>query len=345
MNEKLNEKIDLFPRTRFMGSKQKLLRFIYENVSDIKGEKVLDAFSGSGCVSYLFKAMGKEVETNDFLKYSFVIALATIENNYYKLSQNDIKLLLKDNKSHEGFISRTFEGLYFTDIDNLFLDQTYANIELLENPYKKALALASLARACVKKRPRGIFTYVGMRYDDGRNDIKLSMKEHFKKSIAQFNSCVFDNGRKNRAFNKDIFNLDDADYDIVYFDPPYCSLYSDNDYSRRYHFVEGLMSNWEHVKINPKTKTKKFSRFLSPFDSKQSVYDAFERIFKKFEDSVLIVSYSSNSLPTFEEMIEIMKKYKSKVVVEEFNHKYSFGNQKNDLENNTVKEYLFIGKD
>ena len=69
-----------------------------------------------------------------------------------------------------------------------------------------------------------------------------------------------------------------------------------------------------------------------------------EAIIKKFAKSILIVSYSSNSLPTQDEMVAIMAKYKKHVEVIPIDYKYSFGNQ-NDAKThrNTVKEYLFVG--
>jgi DNA adenine methylase len=345
MNEIKIHEHNQFPPTRFMGSKRKLLDFIYDNVRQFEGERVLDAFSGSGCVSYMFKSMGKEVISNDFLQYSYNITKATIENNCSRLSHDDISNLNSTNREHDDFVLKKFRNLYFSDDDNKIIDQIYHNIQFLDNEYKKAIALSSLARACIKKRARGIFTYTGNRYDDGRRDLNIPLQKQFMESIELFNASVFDNGKCNKAHNLDVFNLPDEEYDLVYLDPPYCSLHSDNDYSRRYHFVEGLMSYWTHVKINESTKTKKFNKFLTPFDSKVTVYDAFDRLFQKYSDSNIVISYSSNSLPTMDEMILLLKRYKQSVRVSEFSHKYSFGNQKLNIENNKVKEYLFIGTD
>ena len=47
----------LYPSTRFMGSKKKLLPSIYEIVSQLDYDTAVDAFSGSGVVSYLFKTL------------------------------------------------------------------------------------------------------------------------------------------------------------------------------------------------------------------------------------------------------------------------------------------------
>ena len=345
MDDDLKNKLKLFPRTRYMGSKQKLTSFIYDNVKDLHFDTALDAFSGSGSVSFLFKVMGKEVHTNDFLKYSYFMTKALIENNNITLTTDDINSLLYKNHNNQRFISTNFKGLYFTDEENIFIDNTYANIKKINNQYKQALALAALARACVKKRARGIFTFTGMRYDDGRPDLQISIENHFVEAIKQFNKAVFDNQQNNKSFNQEVFALEKTDYDLVYIDPPYVTQSSDNDYSRRYHFVEGLMSYWSHVKINYNTSTKKFDKIKTPFESKSSIYMAFDNLFKKFNNSILVVSYSSTSIPTMEEMIKIMKKYKKNVSILGLTHRYSFGNQKKGLKNNVVKEYLFIGTD
>src|SRR5205807_6755386 len=60
-----------FPPTRFMGSKRGILTHIWDAVKSFPFNTVLDAFSGSGCVSYMFKSQGKSVISNDFLKYSY----------------------------------------------------------------------------------------------------------------------------------------------------------------------------------------------------------------------------------------------------------------------------------
>ncbi|MBL7038868.1 MAG: hypothetical protein ISR77_09580 [Pirellulaceae bacterium] len=44
-----------FPQLRFMGSKFRLLLWIYDVLTEFEFDTVLDAFSGSGCVSYLLR--------------------------------------------------------------------------------------------------------------------------------------------------------------------------------------------------------------------------------------------------------------------------------------------------
>lgn len=332
-----------FPGTRYMGSKYKLLPFLWDSIKDLEFKSALDAFSGSGCVSYMLKQKGIKVYSNDFMSFSSNIAKSIVENSKTKIKEEDIKKLLAKNKKAGKFILTTFQGLYFNDEDNMFLDNLVANINLMEDNYKKSIAYAAITRACMKKRARGIFTYTGERYDDGRRDLQLSLKEHFLENIENFNEAVFDNGQINLSFNKDIFDVD-INADLVYFDPPYLTSKSDNDYVRRYHFVEGLIKNWEGVEIDLSTKTKKFKKYPSPFDSKSTVNDALDKLFSKFQKSILVVSYSSNSIPSKEEMIEILGRYKTNVELKEIDYKYSFGNQNHKVgdNSNNVKEYLFI---
>lgn len=339
----------VFPDTRYMGSKKVLLQFIWDTVKQLKFQSVLDAFSGSSCVSHLFKVHGKQVLTNDHLEYAYHIANATVANNRERLNDADLELLLRPNRRRRQFIQRTFKGMYFSDDDNKFLDNVSANIRDMESSHKRSLAIAALCRACVKRRPRGIFTFVGLdKYDDGRLDLRLHLREHFLRAVAEFNRAVYDNESQCVAYNEDIFDLQIPAPDLVYLDPPYVTPHSDNDYLRRYHFVEGLCSYWERPgsEILHHTKTKKLRRYPTPFASKTTIYDAFERLVEKFASSTIVISYSSNCLPNRGELIDILKNHRRAVTVKKFSHRYSFGTHNHKIGNltNLVDEYLFVAR-
>jgi DNA adenine methylase len=235
--------------------------------------------------------------------------------------------------------------LYFSDDENEFIDRLRRNISLLENETDRAIAKSSLIRACMKKRARGIFTYVGPRYNDGRQDLKTSLTDHFVEATELFNAAVFGNGKKNITSRRDALSVRPVDNSLVYIDPPYFSKHSDNEYVRRYHFVEGLACDWDGVEIQENTITKKFKSYPTPFSTRDGTHKAFQILFEKHRDSILLVSYSSNSLPTQDEIIELMSRYKSTVEVVPIEHRYSFGNQRDKITDNrnSVQEYLFIG--
>lgn len=342
--KKTENQFENFPGTRYMGSKNKIVLDLWEIIKGYDFNSFYDAFSGSNVVGYYMKCMGKQVLTNDFMAMSYHISKAIIENHDQRITKEELEFLLK-NQNENRFITNKFKGIYFSDLDNLFLDQVRENINHLGNQYKKSIALSALVRACMKKRPRGIFTFVGHRYDDGRKDLQDTLEEHFTNNIEIFNNSVFENNKENKSYNLRTEELN-IDADLVYLDPPYFSPKSDNDYVRRYHFVEGLVKNWDDLTIQENTKTKKFKSYPSPFANKLNTYAEFDKLFCRFKNSIIVVSYSSNSLPTKDELIEMMLKYKEDVKVYEIDHLYSFGNQAHKLgnTNNRVKEYLFIGK-
>lgn len=337
--------VNAYPSTRYMGSKEKLLPFIRDAVSGLRFDTAIDLFAGSGVVGYMFKAMGKQVLSNDYMSMSSTFAKAMIENNGSTLSYDDARTLLVRATDATDFVERTFQGLYYTDDENRLIDTVRHNIAGIGDEHRRAVAMAALIRACLKKRARGIFTYTGLRYDDGRADLKMSFEEQFLKAVEVVNAAVFDNGRNNVARRGDAMSLKVA-ADLVYLDPPYYSPLSDNEYVRRYHFVEGLARNWEGVELQEHTKTKKFKSYPTPFSTRAGAIEAFDVLFRKLRKSILVVSYSSNSMPTRDEIIDLMSKYKKKVEVIDIDHRYSFANQghKTDDNRNAVKEYLFIGR-
>lgn len=344
LREPLSPQVAAYPPTRFMGSKNKLLTQIWDVVSQFKFNTAVDLFAGSGIVGYMLKAQGKSVISNDYMALSATFTRAMIENNTVTLSCAEARDLMVQQNFVDRFVENTFHGLYYSDADNRFIDILRSNIALLKDPYKQAIAMTALIRACIKKRPRGIFTYTGERYNDGRKDLQKSFEQQFLEAVDIVNNAVFDNGQPCKSIHGDAMAFKDTDVDLVYMDPPYYSPLSDNEYVRRYHFVEGLARNWQGVEIQEHTQTKKFRSYPTPFSTRIGATYAFDTLFKKFADSILIVSYSSNSQPSKEEILSIIAKYKKHVEVIPIDYKYSFGNQSDAKSHrNNVKEYLFIG--
>ena len=344
ISSSLSDQMLKFPTTRYMGSKNKILPYIRDITREFDFSSAIDLFSGSGIVSYMLKSEGKAVISNDYMALGSTFSKALIENNSEILPLKLAKKLLCKNEKNDKFVQSNFKDLYFADEENILIDNIRANIRGLRNPYKKALALSALCRACTKKRPRGIFTYTGNRYDDGRKDLKTSLEDHFINAVDIFNNAVFDNKKINLSIRKDAMNLNNSG-NFVYMDPPYYSLCSDNEYIRRYHFTEGICCNWEGVEMQWHTKTKKFKNYPTPFSNKENAKDAFDKLFDKYKKSIILVSYSSNCLPTLDEMVEMLAKYKKNVDVLLIDYKYSFANQKENMSSNKnkVKEYLFLG--
>jgi len=340
-----------FPMLRYMGSKARLVPWIHDVLAGLDFATALDAFSGSGCVSYLLKAMGKETTANDFLLFPTVIAQATISNSTHRLSGHDVERLTAPAPNREHRIEDTFGGIFYTREDLVFLDTVWANLRRFRSPQKRALALAALVRSCAKRQPRGVFT-VGYpdRYLDGRRDLQLSLAEHFVEQVDAYNAVVFDNGQSCYATRSDVLagNLTEPKaFDLVYLDPPYVPRSDDNCYVKRYHFLEGLASYWSDDDAQPTdtSKVRKIPKRYTPFSYRRTAIDAFDRMFKLFSDSTIVLSYSSNGFPDLDVLVDLLGRYKSSVVVQERDHRYHFGTHAGvDKARAAVQEYLIVGE-
>ena len=337
--------MEYFPRFRYMGSKYRLLQWLSDSFNSLDFQTAVDAFSGSGSVSYLLKSMGKTVHSNDSLEFPSILATATIANNATHLGKADLNFLLAQNAvdSQETFIQDTFSGIFYTQNDLQFLDNIWCGIRRLKSSFKRAIALSALLRSCIKRQPRGQFTVAGdpERYKDGRRDLKLSLYEHFLEQIEIYNSAVFNNQKRNRVTNGDALNIRKGS-DLVYMDPPYVPRADDNCYVKRYHFLEGLACYWEGKEIMENSKVKKIRKPYTPFSYRRTAIDAFDSLFRHFADSTQVLSYSSNAYPDLETLTTLMRRYKKTVEVLEKAHRYHFGTHRK-AKRNQIQEYLIIG--
>ena len=342
----LPAQMNLFPRFRYMGSKFRLLDWMNTIMQELSFESALDAFSGSGVVSYLFKSMGKQVYTNDSLHFPYVLSQALIQNNSTQLTAGDVDFLRSSRTLSPGeqFIQRTFAGIFYTDADLVFLDNMWSGLRELRSPTKRYLALAALLRSSIKRQPRGVFTVsgIGEKYNDGRRDLRLSLEEHFVEQVAAYNAAVFSNGIRNVSQQGDIFTSTKHHVDLVYMDPPYVPRSDDNCYMKRYHFLEGLSCYWDGLEIMASSKVKKIKKPYTPFGYRKEAIDAFDTMFRRFADSTLVLSYSSNAYPSLDCLTQLMGKYKRSVEVLRKPHRYHFGTH-GAVKRNLVEEYLIIG--
>jgi adenine-specific DNA methylase len=126
---------NMIPTTRYLGSKRKILDWIWAQIKDLSFGCFLDAFGGTGVVGYFVKTQGKRVIFNDVLKFNYQIGLSLIENGSVKLTNGEIDFLLTEHFGidYPRFIQDTFKGIYYTDEENRWLDMIVTNIGLLRD--------------------------------------------------------------------------------------------------------------------------------------------------------------------------------------------------------------------
>jgi len=339
----------LFPSTRFQGSKLKIVDWIWDAIKELSFDTALDAFGGTGSVAYMLKSRGKQVTYNDVLKFNWYIGTALIENDQVTLSDQDVKFLLEkhNNVRYPTFIQDTFKGIYFTDQENQWIDTVSTNISLLDDLYKKALAFFALFQACIIKRPFNLFHRKNLyiRFSDVKRNFgnkttwDTPFGIHFRQFVHEANRAVFSNGHKNKALNRDVFEVE-GNFDLVYIDTPYISSNGTGvDYLGFYHFLEGLVnySEWPTM-IDYKTKHRRLKAKDSVWTDKSKIHFAFDHLFEKFRDSILVVSYRADGIPSIDELVALLQRYKTDVQeLKRTAYKYV-------LSANDSAEVLLIGK-
>jgi adenine-specific DNA methylase len=347
MESQLNSKIifSRAPTTRYRGSKRRILPWIFENINPIKFDTVLDGFGGTGSVSYLFKMMGKEVTYNDILKSNYQAGISLIENNKFVITKEDIKFLThKNGFDYPSFVQETFRDIYYLNEENVWLDVIIHNIQMFSEIYsgellrkKQALAYNALFQACLCKRPFNLFhrRNLYMRTADVKRSFynkttwEKPFDEFFMKFSQEISSKVFSNKKTNKALCKNILDIDKENFDLVYLDPPYISENSKKsllDYHDYYHFLEGIVDYpcWKN-QIDHSKKNKPLIKKKSIW-TKNSAEQSLDNIFKKFSDSIIVISYGEPGYPSIEKIIELLSQYKQDITVKKRQFNYTLNN-------------------
>lgn len=337
------------PSTRYQGSKYKLTTWIDHCLNDLGFQTALDAFGGTGCVAYMLKEMGKNVTYNDFLRFNYICGKALIENNHVRLSDADVDDLLVKyaGRDYDNFIARTFYDIFFTEQENAWLDVVCQNIAVMDNEYKQALAYYALFQSCIVKRPYNLFhrKNLYMRTADVERSFgnkatwDKPFDEHFRSFVREANLAVFDSGVPCEAKCQDALHLS-GHYDLVYIDTPYVNAKGVAvDYLDFYHFLEGMLDyhNW-NTRIDYEKKHRPLRGAKSLFSHSRTVTSAFRELFQRYADSILVVSYRSDGIPSEEELVRLLREVKSNVSVKHFGgYKYVLST------NSSSKEILLIG--
>lgn len=340
-----------FPSTRYTGSKRRLLPWIWENLSGLRFDSVLDAFGGTASVSLLFKQQGKRVHYNDLLCFNQTIGTALIENTHTVVTEKDLQqvfsLPLPEPKKT---IQDLYRGMFYLDEENKWLDDFIQKVFLLHDKYKRAILLSALFQACLSKRPFNLFHRANLNLRT--NNVKRNFgnkttwdkpfEELIRKFIAEFNRAVCDNGKRNRVIGG--YNAVDCPngVDLVYLDPPYFSLDHSTglNYQDYYGFLEGIAhyERWHEMMIDGKTLPKlKEQEAVKDFTSRERIGHSIERLIERFQNNIIVLSYLSPGIPDQQTIVSLFEKYGKKVKVCSKPYQYA-------LSPRTRHELLFIAR-
>jgi adenine-specific DNA-methyltransferase len=143
------------------------------------------------------------------------------------------------------------------------------------------------------------------------------------------------------VYNKDIIHLlnenDFNDTDIVYLDSPY----NNRQYSSNYFVLEAISKyNNPEIKNGITGLLKETNEGSKIFCSKINAKKSFVEVLSKIKSKYLFISYSSDSIVSKADMIEILKVHWTNIICYTKEYK-RFKSNNNGEQEATIEEYLF----
>ena len=339
---------------RFIGSKgllvDKIKEVIEENIHD-RSKSLCDIFSGTSSVSRYFKN-DYRIISNDIMYFSYVLQLATIQNNKMPQFKGLKKIGIDDPLNYLENID--ISNINFQD-NKFFMSNNYAPTE-------------ECSRMYLTKENANRIDFIRVQIDEWKNEKLIEPNEYYYILACLIESVPFvsnisgtygaylkhwdkralnkielqrldiiDNKKRNVCHNKDANKLiKEIKGDILYLDPPYNS----RQYVPNYHLLETLALN-DYPEIKGVTGLRNYDDKKSKYCIKKDVKDAFEHLIKEAEFKHIIISYSTDGLMSIEEIEEILKKYCNADTYKLYKIPYRKYKSKHEQEDNKLYELIF----
>jgi hypothetical protein len=107
----------------------------------LKFKSISLAFAGEPHLGVYLKRWGMRVAANDLAQWAATKAIACIENNTERLSEEDVAIILEDAYVPRHKLSNPSLRKWFNETDAWWFDNLRQNIDKLESPTRRALAL------------------------------------------------------------------------------------------------------------------------------------------------------------------------------------------------------------
>lgn len=271
---------------RYLGNKFKLLPFIRRIVDEECNNvtSVLDAFSGTGSVSFAF--LDKQLFVNDMMYCNFLAALC-----WFSPQNVDIRRLEElleyynkvDTSRKDNYMYQTFRDTYFSaDVCRRIgfiredVERKYIVGEL--NERERAAVITSLVYAM----DRISNTY-------GHYDSYIQNAIYNNDFELRLPNLDYGLNLKNRCFNMDANILaSEVICDLAYLDPPYNS----RNYCDAYHLLENV-AQWKKPEVEGVARKMDRSSMKSKY-CKVTANESLEELVDKLHCRYIMLSYNNN---------------------------------------------------
>lgn len=351
----------------YIGNKRRLLPLIFKSIEKTRiieekdNPSFLDIFSGTGVISRLAKSLGFYTTSNDWEYYSYIInkSFLELDDNFLNTSftslggiGNVISILngFSEPRKKDAYISKYYcpqddsrpdtenERMFYTSYNGKKIDairaqiQEWADKDLINKQEEQFLIALLLYESSTRSNTSGVFKAFHNGFGGTNGDALSRILKPIELTIPKLI-----NGMPSRVFNEDAVELSSKlssqQFDIAYLDPPY----NQHQYGSNYHLLNTIAKNDKPSinkevfingkKVNKSAIRRDWVKTKSSFCYKKSAKDDFVKLITNINSKHILVSYSTDGIIPFDDMLEILsKKGKLDICMQEY-VKYRGGKQ------------------
>ncbi|WP_163027199.1 DNA adenine methylase [Pseudomonas viridiflava] len=308
------------PQTRYYGSKRRLAQWMFSEFTKYNFNTALDVFGGTSTVSLALKHLRKKVTYNDLLESNRIIATALMSNEPCATTHLDLNNFFETVQPLHGFISKNYEGIYYTNSENMWLDGAVEALGKIENLLQKAEILYCLMQACLQKRPFNLFHRKNLYLrENNEKNTKFGNWATWERPFSVLMSRALSEIHKTRwasELTPTILPCTDAidipsGYDFVYLDPPYVPIKKqDISYMDRYHFLEGICmpEKWsEMIDLSKRNHPIPSPESMLKWTDKKHFKENLFMLVEKHKKSIVCLSYVHGAFPEIETIFKFFQ--------------------------------------
>jgi adenine-specific DNA methylase len=287
------------------------------------GQRILDAYTGSGLVTYALTSKGYELSASDQLLSSLMTVQAMSgESRDLEPSELSDALAYATAKESGTELSSIFEGIFFPQEELIWLDRMSQFIQNLPTEARPR-AFWALFQSALAKRPYNLFhrANLEMRTRDVSRSFgnkatwEKPFPNHFAKFLAEASTHAL-NSSKVETFHGDPLNINETNFDMIYLDPPYINEKGQaTPYIDYYGFLDLLIDPQLIGRVNQDKANKPIEPLEGGWNNPSAALETLEKLMLKFPSSSIALSYRSDGQPSMETLSELMNSHRSKIKV------------------------------